>query len=350
MLRVLRSGVSAIGSVALTSTILFASASGAESFREIDLSTTKLGEETVVSVPAGDLTIRVVNAVIANGTSYSVEWEIGSQVEPPLSWPTTVNKAKGACPGLSRDTGELRRATEEGQVAALVDSVGAAKPACSDAAAVDAAEDAIARTMRGPFAVNLPLGAEVVFTIVRRDGGATKKTWIVKYKVPRIGDWVTSYGFAFLPNDDELFVTTPRDNDEGGFEIRPKADNRDFDFVPTVFYSYMPTKWRNRFWSHSLGAGLGFDLSDPVVLVGYSATFRHNVSLLVGGAMQQQRRLAGQYSLGSPVVDEALTEDQLTDRTYDANWFFGVSLRFGKLPETHQTPEPVSSTTGDGSN
>jgi hypothetical protein len=65
------------------------------------------------------------------------------------------------------------------------------------------------------------------------------------------------------------------------------------DFVPAIFFTWLPRKWENRSWAFSPVGGLGFDVSSPVVFVGGAAMFNQNLSFLAGGVFHQQKRLDG---------------------------------------------------------
>ncbi len=77
--------------------------------------------------------------------------------------------------------------------------------------------------------------------------------------------------------------------------------------------------------------GLGYDLSAPTVFLGASVLYRTNLQVVAGVVMNRQRRLRGEYQAGD-VLKESLDLDQLTEKTYRPNVFFGVALRLGKSP------------------
>ena len=104
--------------------------------------------------------------------------------------------------------------------------------------------------------------------------------------------------------------------------------------------------WRSLLRSSSLGqesrkvrdldfgpaGGLGFDLSKPVVFVGWQFTYNQNYTLNLGLVAHPETRLDGQYEVGQ-VLKEALTPDKLEDdSSYGVAGFIGVSFRFGKNP------------------
>jgi len=133
-----------------------------------------------------------------------------------------------------------------------------------------------------------------------------------------------------LPDENKRFFTMAAEDGQT-YTITEKEDRRDLEFVPSVFYSWMPWKWRNRNFSGSVTGGLGFDSSNPVVFLGVSGTFNRNVSLLGGVAVRQQTELLGEYS-ENQVLMQDLSDDSLTEETYKPSWFLGVSFRFGKSP------------------
>ena len=175
----------------------------------------------------------------------------------------------------------------------------------------------------GPYDVQS--GELLRVTVTRSDNG---DTWIWVFTTGNCGEWRMTYGFTFVPNEDDRFVTRPQA--DGKFKIVGQEDREELDFVPSVLFTWLPGKKRGQDWVPGLTAGLGWDLEKPVVFVGPSWTYNENVNLTFGLAIHQQTRLLGRYSEDgdSSIVGEALDADQLTESIFGPNAYVGVGFRF----------------------
>lgn len=154
------------------------------------------------------------------------------------------------------------------------------------------------------------------------------KTWTSEISGGELGNWSTSYGFNFIPNQDDNFFSMQDSANPAQFKIEKKTDREEFDFAPSVFF-----RWRdaNSPKDHGPVFGLGFDLEDPIVFAGYGKEFGGNITLVAGVVAHKQTRLDGKYNTGQ-TLSESLEEKQLLEDTYQANFFFGVTFRFDSNP------------------
>jgi len=171
---------------------------------------------------------------------------------------------------------------------------------------------------------------ETVTITIKRD----TITWTYILKGESLGKWVTTYGFGFTSSalggntyyskqmPDTTLYKILKSNNTG---------NLDLNYIPAIFFSYFPTQNFNKCWNHSLTAGLGFDLSAPVVFFGYNGMFWQNLGFSLGVAFQQQYRLKNQYT-ENEIIKSDLTIDQLHDKVYRPNLFVAVNFRFGENP------------------
>ena len=175
----------------------------------------------------------------------------------------------------------------------------------------------------GPYDVQS--GELLRVTVTRSDNG---DTWIWVFTTGNRGEWRMTYGFTFVPNEDDRFVTRPQANSK--FKIVSQEDHKNLDFVPSVLFTWLLGKKRAQDWVFSWTVGLGWDLEQLVVFVGPSWTYNENVNLTFGLAIHQQTRLLGRYSEDgdSSIVGEALDADQLTESTFGPNAYVGVGFRF----------------------
>lgn len=110
-----------------------------------------------------------------------------------------------------------------------------------------------------------------------------------------------------------------------------EADRDEYDFEPTVTFTYQPNSLRAKPWKPAFVAGLGADIEERLVFAGISFVIGDNVAIMLGAAGHEQRRLKGSLRDGQ-VLQELLTADQLHDDTFDFNAIVGVGLRFDKNP------------------
>lgn len=169
-------------------------------------------------------------------------------------------------------------------------------------------------------------GSQKLQVVVTRSDPA--KTWTATFSTEPRGEWLTSYGFMFIPSgDEEYFSAEGSTNDE--FVITRKHDRHEWDFSPSVFFNFLRAIDTGRPLVLGPTAGLGFDLSAPVVFAGASLFYERNIALVAGAVIHQERRLRGEYRSGQTVT-ENLSTDQLTEKTYRPGFFIGLSFRFSE--------------------
>ncbi len=169
---------------------------------------------------------------------------------------------------------------------------------------------------------------ETITLTVKRD----EIKWIFIFKGKGLGTWVTSYGFGFMGVDKDNYYTK-QVPDTSLYKVlkahKPKA--LDLKHVPAVFFSYFPSQNFNTMLNQSLTGGLGFDLSAPVVFLGYNVLFRNNIGASIGVAFQEQYSLKNQYS-ENDIVSGGIPTENLHDKIYRPKIFFAVHFRFGENP------------------
>jgi hypothetical protein len=317
----------------------------------IDLSKDSPGFDRPIPIGRGIFTLAVRNRVPKE--NYRVDWRIDEKEIPALPLPTAVESGgegnpDDPCVKLAKATKALHDAAAETAVPQLVVELDGLLTKCGDAALVEDAKSVRAKTEENVEIAKIGYDTRVSVTVRRLNGQTEVKRWEYAFETPSSGAWLMSYGFTFIPSDDESYFSKPDQGEAGKYRITRLNERRDQDFAAAIFYSWMPRSWANSYWSSSLSAGLGFDLSDPLVFLGYMGTMKRNISIVLGGVMHKQRVLRGQYEPGQQ-VGENLTEDQLTERTYKPNWFAGLAFRFGEPPLSHKKdppkPKPTASPT-----
>jgi hypothetical protein len=194
----------------------------------------------------------------------------------------------------------------------------------------------------------------LVITIARGTD-KTLRTWKYTYNAPASKGFRISYGFNFIPNGDHEYyskaipiTSTPGSTSGPTYKLTEKNQTKSLDFAPSIFFSYPMGEPP---WEFAIAAGLGFDFSAPVVFLGPSLIMNQNIQLVAGAVMQQQTRLRGEYTVDQQ-LNENLTNDQLTQKTYRLNAFVGLAFRFdsnpfakSNTPAKVATPSPTPSPT-----
>jgi hypothetical protein len=226
--------------------------------------------------------------------------------------------------GIARSEKEIGKKTNELQN--VLDTT-----KCKDPELLSKAQNLIAscsRTINKP--VDITDGDDVTI-IVSCGNGARKWTW--EFVGKPVGVWLLTYGFGFCSMALEGQTYHVNQINDTSFQIQkdPTPGALDLRFIPAVFYSFLPaSKYKDRF-NWSISAGLGFDLTAPVVFFGGGFMYRQNIGINIGVAFQQQSRLKPQYSEGE-IIKTTLEKDQLHDNVYRPNLFIAINFRFGSNP------------------
>lgn len=163
--------------------------------------------------------------------------------------------------------------------------------------------------------------------VVTAKCGDTERT--MSFTTGLKGRWDPTYGFTFVPNEDEIFFSKTGDTD-GTFVITEENDNEELDFAPSILFQYRQPGKKGG-WL----AGLGHDLDNVMLFGGYGWSYKENITFAVGAVVHEQDRLDGRFS-PDDVLKEQLGTDQLLESTFDANVFFGISFRFDRDPHTER--------------
>jgi hypothetical protein len=201
------------------------------------------------------------------------------------------------------------------------------------------------RIIGGPFIMNE--GDQISITVTRG-----KYTWTYSVYRPH-GEWLVSYGFSFVSplffKPDKFFITNNPD-DEKTFLLKQssrKGKWYDLEFVPSVFFWWMPAKARKV--NIAPTAGLGFDMQSPVVFAGAALVYNYNIGVNFGFVFHKLNYLKDRYAIedkdgnfpsAGSVIKENLSDDQLYDSKYRFNLFLSVTFRFGSNPFASGAKQP----------
>lgn len=281
--------------------------------------------------------ILIINA-IPRFRPYNIDIAIVDVAIPPLpltafggSPPSGVGDRSGADDPCTTAIADLVARLDAVEVERDVPDIGAA----ARAAAPDVCKDAVSTkftsltqfTIEWPFTVR----SNQTLTVTASRPGAVFTLQLPG--TPR-GEWRTSYGFFFVPDRDERYyvdeTSTATATTPARFTIQEQADREEFDFVPTVVFTFFPNGAGEMNGVRGWTAGLGYDLEKPFVFGGYSYAYNENVIFTGGLTFHRQSRLLGKYKGNvEGEVTQQLEPSQLVEDTYAPNVYVGVSFRFG---------------------
>jgi hypothetical protein len=153
------------------------------------------------------------------------------------------------------------------------------------------------------------------------------------YKTKPRGEWRTTFGFNFIYKIKQ--DTYYSDMNEGGTYTIAEGSNRDkLDFHPTLMFTWLSNKHldKNDDWHVGLSGGLGYNFNESLsVFAGPSFIYNENITLTLGIAFHNQKRLSSNYSSGD-IINENLNFDQLHTDYIRVNPFISLSFRLDKNP------------------
>lgn len=318
---------------------------------QVDLSEHE-GETISINVPSNEiLSFEIINKLPNEEYEYSIE--VNNLEMAPFSTDIFTSSIadqtalSGECDNLESQLDQLIAETDEAKIPEilsqilieleqikkeLVKSEPTAPDKCTSSH-FSKANELIQKTKELlKYSPVLKANQELKITI--RNSAGTKE-WTRKYKTQRKGKWITTYGFTFItgwfnkPN--KYFSEEYSNEDESitGYMIDKEYQRKKLEFVPTIFFTWVPTKKLNKDLSINVTAGLGFDLEAPTAFLGGSFLWNQNISLTAGIAAHKQDFLDGKYEEGQ-IILESLDEGQLHESLYTFNPFISLTFRFDK--------------------
>lgn len=283
------------------------------------------------SVEPGRYTIELTNVVPKLQEKYAVVVQHNIKRIPKLEKPTAPQGMEANAAGAECDVTSITNKIDEATTESKVDSL-ARELRSIDCAAREFAtwREIVLQTVikRHVGEYSLRAGEELVVTVERDEG---RQQWKLVLDTGVRGGWNVGYGFVFLPdNNDEPFVETLGE-DPARYLVRNEASDG-LRFLPSVFYSWTPRTAAANTWSPSIVAGLGADITEPALFLGAALTYNRNVSLVLGGAVSQEKRLRSRYDAPNDTLAQSLTPDQLVRDRFKPNFFLGVTFRFDTSP------------------
>ena len=337
---------------ALLAVALFPAVLIAQEHLEVDLGDLGPGAHSFPRKLAESYSVLIRNRVVDGPFGYRLQVTIRNRPIASFTWP-----------GGGTDVGQLAASEECKPVVSAHETVKAAPTEAAVKVAVvrareierDPEYEDCKNELRGLRAIIEstlsvhPIGQirnnqDVVVQITRTgETDGESRSWTVTFEGRDPGRWLTTYGFSFVTDvftEDRAYSTRPAE-DEGRFLIREVESNTRMAFVPSVMLSWIPAQSDEIQFVFS--GGLGFDLTDPVVMLSpIGINYNQNLTLHLGLAAAKVSRLTSQYDVGQE-VGENLTEEQLRTRDYRINPFVSLSFNFTTNPFGAGTPQEESS-------
>jgi hypothetical protein len=324
--------------VTLILAVGFAGRLSAQTLETLDLSTAA-AHDTVTLKP-GRYQFRIVSK--APKYEYVIAISEGVESIKPIS---TRFASDTGCTALRVAAGPINTASTETQIAALVRRTRSAireltgTPNC--AGMIRDAENLLTRTEHIVDRVyNLAAGDFVVVDVARIEDGAATRRWVRRYTTGAPGEWRATYGYAFpatwrvsrgkFVRDGARYFAREVPDTGTVYVIAEERRTRQFDAVPTVMFAYSPANERGFTWNR-LTAGLGIDLTDPILFIGTGWTYEANLRVAIGASFREELVPVGRYTPGDTVRTNLSTE-QLHEDAFRVRPFLAVSLRFDKNP------------------
>ncbi len=178
----------------------------------------------------------------------------------------------------------------------------------------------------------LEKGEQLEIVITHTNEAGIESKWTTIYSTKKRGVWQASYGFSFITqafNKEQLFLTSEV---ASGYEIKKQNNRKTLDFAPSIFFTWMPSKYNNENLSFGFSGGLGFDFENPTVFLSPTLSYNENIKLHVGIVAHRQNVLYGIYEEGQVVGADFDLASQLHETLYRINPFISLSFRFGQNP------------------
>jgi hypothetical protein len=298
------------------------------------------GGTTTRSIEPGRYRVRVINQAPKFTYDVSVQRVRRAMEQVKVDVPGGVHRftEPAECTTLRTVSSTLDTVTSERDVPAAkiaVERALAAAETCDPTllASVKAQLEKTEQTTQEDFEVRRQEDLQVH---VRRSDG---REFARIFRVDAAGEWRPTFGLAFAGSRAEAYQTVQA-ADGSGFTITRQRDRHDWDYVPAVFYGFVPARATAVALSPTIG--LGYFREKPAVLGGVLLTYWENIGISAGFGYLSEPMLSGAYRSGA-VVKDVLNDDQLHDDEYKLTWFLSLTLRSLTAPfkpQENTTREP----------
>jgi hypothetical protein len=198
-----------------------------------------------------------------------------------------------------------------------------------------------------------------VFTLTVTNSD-TRKEWTLTIQTEESGQFVTVYGFTYIPfafyKPHTYYAQQNVDSKGtplGTYSITPSSSESLAQYAPTIAFHYI-TK-QSGMLSSSFTAGLGVSLNNnstgisPIVIAGYSLLYNQNMGINFGVAAHQITNLKGEFTNGQ-IISSGLQANDLNEQVTRFNPFVSIIFRFGSTPfSAKKTPTNTTGTLSSSS-
>jgi len=280
-------------------------------------------------VPNKKPVVIVIHNLLPSG-HYAINQTRSLKLSGPLSLPAAVAATTGIdpCTGLEQALHDAKTEAEFGQLMTICRTNGC-----------DFYEKYLTASTSDPISVSKLNNEVFTLTITNLD---TKRDWTVNIQTEDRGQFVTVYGFTYIPfvfGKPHTYYAQQNLDSKGAplgtYTVAPGSSESVAEYAPTVAFHYI-TKSSGTL-SSSFTAGLGVSLSSnatgisPVVLAGYSLLYNQNIGINFGVAAHQVTNLKGEFNNGQ-LLYSGLQANDLNEQVTRFNPFFSIIFRFGSNP------------------
>ena len=195
---------------------------------------------------------------------------------------------------------------------------------------IDLAEEIVNSSKTKIWEDNLKRGEQLEVIITRKTTTGIR-TWKQIYSTEPRGSWQVSYGFSFITqlfSKESIYYSASIDS---AYSITKENNRKIMDFVPSIFFTWIPSETINKSCNVGFSGGLGFDLNKPTVFLGPTISINQNLNVHLGVVAHSQYVLLGKYE-ATQLINENLSKEQLHEELYRINPFISVSFRFNQNP------------------
>lgn len=179
------------------------------------------------------------------------------------------------------------------------------------------------------FTVKKGQDIEIVVKRIIDSDNSKIKNW--KFKTPKKGEWVTSYGLNIVSRwtSSEQHYFSSRIQGDTTYVIKKERNKEKANFSASAFFTYIPNNEKSV--PAAFTAGIGTDTDNLSLYLGGSAVIHTNIMINIGFAGHLKYDLLGEYIEGQTIYED-LDFNQLHKKVVSVNPFIGLSFRFGENP------------------
>ncbi len=285
-------------------------------------------------------------------STYVIEVKKEKIQVPPIDITALLGGDADDCGPLEEATRKLTNEPDESKIPNRITAIkneltklnGASGCAESIAKAYDAIE-AITLPIKISVPINIGSGDKVTVTVTK--GTAV---WTYVFFTETVPHGRIFYGFSYLLSNAlssfPTYYAKAGDAANSFIITRSNAANKKVfkNLTPTIMYTHMFFKDPGASLKFGLTGGFMADLSNPSLVASPSLVIGDAIALNFGIGVAQKDQLQGQYVEGLLIKDN-LAFDQLHQKIWTYDLFFGISFHFNSNPFKKDTKKAAESGT-----